>query len=296
MDIAVAGECSSSGDGTTTVGGAVDGAVVDVTQGETKGTNDAVVAVAVVVEDDAMDEAFYEEIAQARGQGLAQKEEEEEEEEGKQSKGKGKGKGKGSSKGKSKSKGKGKGQTASSTKSKKQSRPVVNQALHGAQGWILVKWEGLSYSEASLEYLPDLLQWKYPTLAPPLSHVRATAQINNCVTVAAATAAAVTAYSIATVASTGTSTATATTTTTASSSSSNNDTNTTTGCNDAPVATVDLGSVGLGIDYDQALRDYYRREQCKPAVMTRSGTTILIKHNNNHTQSLSSPLSHPRRL
>ena len=192
MDVAVDGGSSSSSvdspaaataaggvAGDSNSGGIVDAAVVDadVTKGETKGDGeDEDEVVARVEVEDEMDQAFYDELAQEEEQGLDQDkeddDEEEEEDEQPKSKGNTKGRGKGNGKGKIQDKGqskfKVKSQAGTSTKSKNQSRPVINQALHGAKGWVLVKWEGLSYSESSLEYLPDLLQWKYPTLAPPL--------------------------------------------------------------------------------------------------------------------------------
>ena len=86
------------------------------------------------------------------------------------------------------------------------SSSASNQALHGPQGWALVKWEGQPYSEASYEYLPDLAAWAHPS---PFPEDRRSAS------------------------------------------------------GDASAA---------GIEYEQALREFYRREQCAPAKMTRSGT------------------------
>ena len=96
--------------------------------------------------------------------------------------------------------------------------------------------------------------------------MRATAQLNN------------------------TSTATATATATALSTSASASAGASTGSDPSPVtATLAFGCLGLGIDYDQALRDYYRREQSKPAFMTRSGTKRINRTLNAEIMSADAP-------
>jgi hypothetical protein len=142
-----------------------------------------------------------------------------------------------------------------------------NLRLHGSSCWLVVKWEGLSYSDASFEDVTDLRAYRHRRIVVENRHVAE----GPAAGAAAAGAGAAGAGAAAVVAE---------------------------GKGDCDAKVGGSGAEGgmeadateyLGIEYEQALRDFYRREQRSPSKIHALGQKRYNRSLNTTALSASAP-------
>jgi hypothetical protein len=133
-----------------------------------------------------------------------------------------------------------------------------NLRLHGSSCWLVVKWEGLSYSDASFEDVTDLRAYRHRRIIVENRHV------------AEAPASSAGAVAVAVEGKEGE-------------------------CDDKEGGSEAKGGVEadaveyLGIEYEQALRDFYRREQRTPSKIHTLGQKRYNRSLNTTALSASAP-------
>lgn len=138
-----------------------------------------------------------------------------------------------------------------------------NLRLHGSSCWLVVKWEGLSYTDASFEYVNDLRSYRHRIDLVESRHLAE-----------------------------GQSTATATATVTAvavAAEGKEGECDEKEGESAATAVEAVEAVEYLGIEYEQALRDFYRREQRTPSKIQTLGQKRYNRSLNTAALSASAP-------